>query len=84
MQTKADYDTRVLTSSQNIDAQKNTIILNRASYQELLDGSSTDIVSAKNNIRSAEISLEKSKFGLKEYQLYATFDGVINDIPWII
>lgn len=42
-----------------------------------------DITSAKNSIAQSQISLEKANLALKDYQIVATFDGVITDIPWI-
>lgn len=43
-----------------------------------------DKISAQNSISSAQISLEKAYLTLKDYQIIATFSGVINNIPWII
>jgi multidrug resistance efflux pump len=65
-------------------SQENTITLAEATYNELINGTSTDIVSARNSVRSAEISLEKANLTLRDYQIIATFDGIVNHIPWII
>ncbi len=71
------------SKSQDIENQKNAIKLNAASYQELIKGpTSTDLISARNNISQAEIALAKTKLSLSDYQIIATFDGVIDDIPW--
>lgn len=68
-----------------ITKQKNTIALNRASYSELTDGPiSADRISAENSISSAEISLAKARLALEDSQIIAPFDGVVNDIPWIL
>ena len=82
IQTRASYESRILTSKANIEAQKNTIKLNTATYNDTINGNSTDVVSARNSIRSAQISLEKTILALKDYQIYANYDGVIRDIPW--
>lgn len=84
IQTRATYEGKVLTSQQNIESQKNTIKLNTALYNETINGTSTDVISARNSVKSAQISLEKAYLTLKDYQIVATFDGIINDIPWII
>ncbi len=84
IQTRATYEGKVLTSQQNIESQKNTIKLNTALYNETINGTSTDVISARNSVKSAQISLEKAYLTLKDYQIVATFDGIINDIPWIV
>lgn len=45
---------------------------------------SSEMVSAKNSIHSAEINLEKANLTLKDYQIVATFDGVVRNIPWTL
>jgi multidrug resistance efflux pump len=82
IQTRANYESRILTSQANIESQKNTIKLNTATYNDTINGNNTDVVSARNSIKSAQISLEKTILALKDYQIYANYDGVISDIPW--
>lgn len=73
-----------MSSQQNIEVQKNAIKVNEASYRDIMTSSNTDIISAKNSIQSAQISLQKTELTLKDYQIYATFDGIIKDIPWVV
>ncbi len=83
-QLKKTYTSKILSAQWDIESQKNSITLNEASYRDAIDWpESTDITSAKNSIRSAEINLEKANLSLTDYQLIAPFDGVINNIPWI-
>ncbi|MBP9812426.1 HlyD family efflux transporter periplasmic adaptor subunit [Candidatus Gracilibacteria bacterium] len=89
---KAKRSLEALKTSQNTDKiarqnevvrAKNSITINEISYNELLKGpEATDLKSAQNSIASANINLEKAYIALKEYQIIAPFDGVINDIPW--
>lgn len=81
--TKQSYATKILSSKQEIESQKWTISLNIASYEDAISGTdSTELTSAKNAIRSAQINLEKARLGLKDYQIISPFDGTIRDIPW--
>jgi HlyD family secretion protein len=84
IQTRADYESRILTSQAGIESQKNTIKLNTATYNDTINGNSTDVIGARNSIRGAEISLAKTQLMLKDYQLYSTFDGVIRSMPWVV
>jgi HlyD family secretion protein len=84
IQTQANYESRILTSQQSITSQENTIKLATATYNDTINGNSTDVVAARNNIQSAQISLAKTELALRDYQIYATFDGVIRDIPWVV
>lgn len=89
---KAKRSLEALKTSQNTDKiarqnevvrAKNSITINEISYNELLKWpEATDLKSAQNSIASANINLEKAYIALKEYQIIAPFDGVINDIPW--
>ncbi|MBX9808774.1 efflux RND transporter periplasmic adaptor subunit, partial [Candidatus Gracilibacteria bacterium] len=81
---KKTNESNLLSSRQNIEAQKNAIKLNEASYKDMMNSSNTDIVSAKNSIQSSQISVQKSELTLRDYQIYATFDGVIRNIPWVV
>jgi HlyD family secretion protein len=77
--------TERISKEQDIEKQKNTIALNEASYKDLLKWpENSDLISARNSIASAEISLSKSRLALEDYQIIATFDGVVNDIPWMV
>jgi multidrug resistance efflux pump len=84
IQTIGAYESKILSAKQSMVSQENTITLAEATYNELINGTSTDIVSARNSVRSAEISLEKANLTLRDYQIIATFDGIVNHIPWII
>lgn len=82
---KKSQATDRISKEQDITKQKDTILLNQTLYNELIQGpTNTDLISAENSIASAEISLEKANLNLRDYQIIATFDGVINDIPWAI
>ncbi len=74
----------LLSAKQNIELQQNSISLNTASYKDTVNSTNTDLVSAQNSVKSAQISLEKAWLTLKDYQIYATFDGIIRDIPWTV
>lgn len=72
-------------SQDEMTRQKNTVDLSRLAYNELVAGPKNDeIRTAQNSIRSAELSIEKANVAMKDYQIRATFDGEIQDIPWII
>jgi hypothetical protein len=73
-----------LSAKQNIESQENAIKLNNASYKDTINSVSTDRITAQNSVASAKISLEKAELALKDYQIYATFDGIIRDIPWVV
>ncbi len=81
---KKTNEWNLLSANQNIESQKNAIKLNSASYKDALTSTSTDLISAQNSVKSAQISLEKASLALKDYQIYATFDGVVRDIPWVV
>lgn len=81
---KKTNESNLLSANQNIESQKNAIKLNAASYKDALTSTTTDLISAQNSVKSAQISLEKASLALKDYQIYATFDGVIRDIPWVV
>lgn len=82
---KASQITERATKLQDIAKQKDTIALNKATYNEMMHGPlGVDITSAKNSISQAQISLEKANLTLKDYQILAPFDGIITDIPWIL
>ncbi len=82
---KQSQETTRVASQDELTRQKNTISLNQLSYNELLAGPKNDeIRTAKNSIASAELSLQKANIAMKDYQIRATFDGEIQDIPWII
>lgn len=83
-ETKKTNESSLLSAKQNIESQKNTIKLNSASYRDTISTTSTDLVSAQNSVKSSQISLEKAELALKDYQIYATFDGIIRDIPWVV
>lgn len=84
-QTKKDYAIKLISAQQDIDIQNNTIKLNQSSYNDTIKwAESTDIASARNNVQSAEISLEKAQLTLSDYQIHASFDGTIKDIPWTV
>lgn len=74
----------LLAAEQNIESQKNTIQLNTASYRDTVNSTSTDLVSARNAVQSAQIWLEKAQLSLRDYQIYSTFDGIVRDIPWVV
>lgn len=83
--TKRSYETKRAQLIQSIATQERAIELNQASLRDLDDGpDATDIASAKNAIRSAEISLEKAQLALADYQIIAPFEGEIQDIPWTV
>jgi RND family efflux transporter MFP subunit len=84
-QLKKSYRAKILSAEWDIQSQKDTIRLNEASYKDTIDwAETTDITSAKNSIKNAEISLEKARLSLEDFQIIAPFDGVINDIPYNI
>lgn len=82
---KQSQETARTTSQNELIRQKNTISLNQLSYNELLAGPKSDEVrAAQNSIKSAELNLQKAKIAMKDYQIRTTFDGEIQDIPWIV
>jgi multidrug efflux pump subunit AcrA (membrane-fusion protein) len=91
---KAKRNHEMLKTSQNTDKisrqndivrAKNSITSSEFSYRDMINGPDVnDLRSAKNNIASANINLEKSYLTLQDYQIIAPFDGVVNDIPWKI
>lgn len=92
--TKALQDLADIKTTQNIDRiakqnlinqAQNSITLAVLNYEQMVRGPTvTDIRSAQNSIASANTSLSKSYLSLKDYQIIAPFDGVIEDIPWKI
>ena len=81
---QSQITTRV-ASQDEMTRQKNAVDLSRLAYNELVAGPKSDeIRTAQNSIRSAELSIEKANIAMKDYQIRATFDGEIQDIPWII
>jgi multidrug efflux pump subunit AcrA (membrane-fusion protein) len=82
---KTSQNTDTISRQNEIVRAKNNITVNEITYKELEKWpEATDLKSAQNSILSANISLEKAYNGLKEYQIIAPFDGVLNDIPWKI
>ncbi len=83
--TKQNYDTKILQAKQNLESAQNNVKLNDSNYKDILNGATKDeLVSASNAVKSAQISLEKANLTLKDYQIVATFDGTIRDIPWTL
>lgn len=83
--TKKSYENKILTAEQGIESAKNTITLNTASYDEIQRGAeSTEVISARNSVQSSQISLEKARLTLADYQIHASLPGVIKDIPWAL
>lgn len=83
-ESKKTNESNLLSAKQNLESQKNTIALNAASYKDAVTSTSTDLISAQNSVKSAQISLEKTQLALRDYQIYATFDGIVRDIPWVV
>ena len=84
-QTKKTYTQKILSAQSDIEAQDNIIKLNEASYTDTTNGpKASEITSAKNSIHSAELNLEKANLALRDYQIIATFDGSIRNIPWTL
>ena len=82
---KKDQELSRISSQNNIKKQKNTIEQNTYSYQDLIDGpTATEKRNAESKLISARISLEKSKEWMKDYQITASFDGTVEDIPWAV
>lgn len=82
---KQSQETARATSQDEMTRQKNTVDLSRLAYNELVAGpKSNEIRTAQNSIASAELSLQKVNIAMKDYQIHATFDGEIQDIPWIV
>ena len=82
---KTSQNTDLISRQNEISRMKNTITLSEITYNELIQGpEATDLRSAKNSISSAEINLSKANIALKDYQIVAGFDGIVNDIPWKI
>lgn len=82
-QLKKDQDIKRISSQNELTRQKNTIIQNQYAYDELLDGpKDSESRSAKSKVESARISLQKAEEGMKDYQIIASFDGTVEDIPW--
>ena len=82
---KKDQELSRISSQNNIKKQKNTIEQNTYSYQDLTDGpTATEKRNAESKLISARISLEKSKEWMKDYQITASFDGTVEDIPWAV
>jgi multidrug efflux pump subunit AcrA (membrane-fusion protein) len=80
---KKTQDTNRISSQDEITRMKNSILLNEKKYQELINGPTREErASAENAIQSANISLQKANLTKKDYQIIATFDGVVEDIPW--
>lgn len=82
---KSSQNTDRISKQNEITRARNTITSNELTYNELMNGpTSVDQKSARNNIASANISLSKAYLSLKDYQIVAPFDGIVNDIPWKI
>jgi multidrug efflux pump subunit AcrA (membrane-fusion protein) len=82
---KKSQETERSTKTMAIERQKEIVNMNKLSYEETIQGPrQVDIISAKNAISQAQINLEKAKIGLKDYQIIASFEGKISDIPWNI
>jgi phosphoenolpyruvate-protein kinase (PTS system EI component) len=80
---KKTQDTNRISSQDEITRMKNSILLNEKKYQELINGPTREErASAENAIQAANISLQKANLTKKDYQIIATFDGVVEDIPW--
>jgi multidrug resistance efflux pump len=92
IKAKRNLDTLIKTQASNLTSKqdemiqmKNSITLNQKKYEELLAGATREeLQSAKNAIESAEISRAKAQLSFKDYQIIAPFDGIVEDIPWIV
>jgi len=82
---KKDQELSRISSQNSIQKQKNSIEQNRYSYQDLTDGpSASERRSAESKLASARIALKKAEEGMKDYQITASFDGTVEDIPWAV
>ena len=80
---KKEQEVKRISSQNELTRQKNTIIQNQFAYNELLDGpKSSEARSAKSKVESSRIALQKAEEGMKDYQIIASFDGTVEDIPW--
>lgn len=82
---KKDQELKKISAQNNLQKQKNTIEQNRYAYTDLTDGpDASERRSAESKLASARISLAKAEEGMKDYQITASFDGTVEDIPWTI
>ena len=82
---KKDQEISRISSQNNISKQKNTIEQNSYAYQDLTDGpDASERRSAESKLASAKISVKKAQEWMKDYQITASFDGTIEDIPWTV
>lgn len=82
---KKDQELKKISAQNNLQKQKNTIEQNRYAYTDLTDGpDASERRSAESKLTSARISLAKAEEGMKDYQITASFDGTVEDIPWTI
>lgn len=82
---KKDQELKKVSAQNNLQKQKNTIEQNRYTYADLTDGpDASERRSAESKLASARISLARAEEGMKDYQISASFDGTIEDIPWTV
>lgn len=82
---KGDQEIKKISAQNNLEKQKNSIQQNKYAYQDIIDGpSSTEVRNAESKVASANISLKRAKEWMKDYQITASFDGTVEDIPWTV
>ncbi|MDD3302380.1 MAG: efflux RND transporter periplasmic adaptor subunit [Candidatus Gracilibacteria bacterium] len=83
--TKENYRIALETKQKDIDSKERSLELANISYDELMDGPTSDeIQKSKNSIKQAELNLESAYKKLDDYKLEAPFDGVVRKIDYML
>lgn len=78
-----DYDTRISSKTNEIKNLQKLLTINEATYKDLKDGPKREDVSLqKNTISQYQLSLQRSASKVQDYELRATFDGVVRAIDF--
>lgn len=82
-QLKKDYEIKIKSKENDIKNLQTSLAINKEKLEEVKDwATEREVLLAQNNVVKAKISLDSAKKTLENYQIEASFDGVLRKIDF--